>query len=442
MLKIACVLMALLMVAPLWSQVEPSATGGEDTADESSPMVAPPASGQAYPTGFSGEERQNHIAAGLVFTGAYTDNLMVGNPNNPTSDETYSVVPTISVDRETSREDEAINYGVGFTLYQHTSDLNSIAQSASVRYLYRLTKYTSINFQDSFNQNSNSFNQPNPFSNRGVSGGPPTDSQVLILPYENSIVNTLSGGANYQYGRNAMIGGSGSYGIVHWNNAGASTGLYDSDSAGANFSFSRRLTARHYLGASYRYSRIVTNPVSSTTTTDAVFATYTYYLSHSFTLSLMGGPQYYSTSQPPNPTTSAWTPTVEGSVAYRTLHTNLAASYARIVTGGGGLLGAYHSNSGALSARRQFNRTWSGGVSGGYSNYNSATPVYTSYNVGGHSWITTVSVQHTIGERMNAEAGYSHIHQTYGGVAAATQFPDSNRVYVSISYQYRRPLGR
>ena len=443
MLKTGCLLVAFLVfVAPLWSQVEPSANGGGETSDEGSRMIAPPAGGEAYPSGFRGEGRQNNFAAGLVFTGAYNSDLMVGDPHNPTSDETYSVVPTLSLDRETPRQVQLLSYGAGFTVYQHTSDLNSIAQNATARYIYRLTKYTSINLQDSFAQNSNAFNQPNPFTNQGVSGGPPTDSQATILPFENQIMNNLNAGLNYQYGLNAMISGGGSYSIVHFKNAGQSAGLYNSDGVGANFSFNRRLTPRNYLGASYRYSWISTSPVDSTTATDAVYGFYTYYLSQRLTLSVLGGPQYYSSSQPPNPTTSAWTPSVVGSASYRTVRANITGSYTRIVTGGGGLLGAYHSNIGALSTRWLFSRTWSGGVSGSYGNYNSATPLYTTYNAGGHSWIVTASVQHSLGERVNAEAGYSHFHQSYAGIPAAAEFPDSNRVYFSISYQYRRPLGR
>ena len=441
MLKIGCLLLTAVLVAPLWSQVEPSASGGDYTADDESRMITPPpVSGQVYPTRFGAERPQNHLAAGLVFTAAYVDNLLVGN--TPTSDETYSVLPTFSLERDTHRQRQVISYGAGFTLYQHTSSLNSVAQNASVNYQYHFTKYASINIQDSFNQNTNAFNQPNPFSNAGVPGGIPAGSPALVNPYGNQIANTTSAGLAYQYGRNAMIGGGGSYSFVHYQDVEQYTDINNSNAVGGTFFYTRRLTPRQYLGGIYRFAEIQTNPVDSTTTTNAIYGFYTLFLNHMFTLSFQGGPQHFNASQPPNPDVAAWTPSFNGSIAYRTQRVNIAASYARVVTGGGGLVGAYHSNEGNLSAGRLFTRTWSAGVSGSYYNFNSATPIFTPLNEGGHSWAVNVSVQHTFREFLNAEAGYGHFHQSYTGITSVSSMPDSNRAYFSISYKYTRPLGR
>jgi hypothetical protein len=443
MLKTFCLILALLWTVSLWPQVVPSASGGSNTSDEGSQMIAPPpVSGQTYPSRFGGEARSNHLAAGLALTAAYNDNLLYGGPNHPTSDETYSVLPTLALERETPRQVQLVNYGVGFTVYQHTSELNSIAQNASVNYQYHLSKYSSINVQDSFVQNSNVFNNPNPISSPGVSGSPPAQTQALIVPFENQIANTTSAGLACQYARNAMIGGGGSYSLVRFGSAGQGTGLYNSDSTGATFFYVRRLTARQYLGGVYRFSNIETNPVNSTTQTNTIFGFYTFYLTRQLTFSVMGGPQHFNSSEPPNPETSAWTPSAMGSIAYRTSHANIAASYTRIVTGGGGLVGAYHSNAANLSARWQFTRTWSGGVGGGYFDYTSATPIYSYLNEGGHSWTGDASLQHSFGERIAAEGGYSHFHQNYTGIPSVSAFPNSNRVYVSVHYEFTRPLGR
>src|ERR1019366_1041677 len=133
---------------------------------------------------------------------------------------------------------------------------------------------------------------------------------------------------------------------------------------------------------------------------------------------------------------------VEGSAGWQTRRTNLAISYSRIVTGGGGLLGAYHSNSAEGTARWLISRTWSAAAESGYSIYKGATPIYTLSNIGGHSIVGTASLRHMLSESLNAEVGYSHFHQSYSGIQAASLFPDSNRTYVSIAYQFSRPLGR
>ena len=94
MLKFACLCIALAAAMPLWSQVEPSASGGGFDLDDSHMMTPPPVSQDAYPVVIGTEMRSNYLSGGLVFTTAYVDNLVGGD--SPTSDEMYSVFPTIS----------------------------------------------------------------------------------------------------------------------------------------------------------------------------------------------------------------------------------------------------------------------------------------------------------------------------------------------------------
>ena len=61
---------------------------------------------------------------------------------------------------------------------------------------------------------------------------------------------------------------------------------------------------------------------------------------------------------------------------------------------------------------------------------------------GGHTVSGTVSVQHPMSEHFKAELGYARLHQSYSGIAVISTAPDSNREFISISYQFTRPLGR
>jgi len=124
------------------------------------------------------------------------------------------------------------------------------------------------------------------------------------------------------------------------------------------------------------------------------------------------------------------------------LHTYFALSYAKSVRGGEGLLGAYHSQAANFSGRWQMTRLWSSGLEGSYSTFDSTFQTTTTLNQGGHSLSETVSVRRIINPHLSAEATYSHLHQSYGGVQAISNFPNSNRVYGSILYQFSRPLGR
>ena len=76
-------LLAFLLfgVVPLWSQVEPSASGGSTTTEDDSRMTIPPSvSGEAYPTTGTSEERSNFLAGGVTFITAYNDNVFWAGP--------------------------------------------------------------------------------------------------------------------------------------------------------------------------------------------------------------------------------------------------------------------------------------------------------------------------------------------------------------------------
>ena len=64
------------------------------------------------------------------------------------------------------------NYSAGFNLYQHTSELNGVSQNGSADYRFHISPYAVIVLSDSFQQNSNLYNQTNPFVGGGVSGTP------------------------------------------------------------------------------------------------------------------------------------------------------------------------------------------------------------------------------------------------------------------------------
>jgi hypothetical protein len=123
--------------------------------------------------------------------------------------------------------------------------------------------------------------------------------------------------------------------------------------------------------------------------------------------------------------------------------TSLAASYSHIISDGGGLLGAVHMDSASVSIRRQIARAVSASLSGGYvqnrvvGGFSQATTASTN----GHTVSGTASLQRQFGEHLNVQLGYTRLHQNYN-VAAISTTPDTNREFVSVSYQFARPLGR
>jgi hypothetical protein len=432
----------LLAAVPVWSQVEPDASGGPAGPDNEYSMSMPEqVSGRAYSMGFGAEQRSNFLSGGLIFTTAYDDNVFAGGELGTVSDTSFAIVPVIGISRTTPRTTSQINYGAGFTFYHPTTTLNSVNQNASVDLDFRPTQHSSLGVQDSFQQNSSPFNEPYPFSGTAVSGSTNAQTGPLILPYASQLINSTRVEYGYQFSRNAMIGGAGSYNLFNYPNLEDTPGLSNSNSGGGLGFYSRRLTKSQYLGVSYQYGRTTTNPIITTTHTQVLSLFYTAMISNKFTLALTAGPEYFDTQEVGYAKANSLGEFILGSLDWKGKRTSVAASYSRSVTAGQGLLGAYSSDSFDLSGRWLITRTWTAGLSGNYSDFANAIPVATPSTPGGHTIFGTVSIQHSMGEHFNIEADYRRLHQTYRGITTSTN-PDGDRVSVAIFYQFTRPVGR
>jgi hypothetical protein len=95
----------------------------------------------------------------------------------------------------------------------------------------------------------------------------------------------------------------------------------------------------------------------------------------------------------------------------------------------------------SASIHQQLSRMLSASVAGGYAQNDilTATP---SISSNGHTISGTASLQQQIGQHLNLQLGYTRLHEDYSTVAVLAVTPDTNREFVSISYQFSRPLGR
>jgi hypothetical protein len=441
----ASLAIVLFATVRLWSQVDTNAAEATTSpADEARMLTPPPVSGAAYPTEVASKTRSNYVRAGLTFNSAYTDNLLDGTAEKPISDISYSIWPTIALDETTPRLHTVLTYSPGFTFYQRTSSYNQANQNVGVDFEYRLSPHVTVSFQDTFQKSSNVFNQPDLLAATPVLGSPQVPTAAVIAPVADRLTNVGNGGISYQFDLNSMIGASGTFTNLHYPDPTQVPGLYDSSSAGGSAFYSHRLSKKHYLGATYQYQRILAYPVGAQneTQTHTVFLFYTVYFKPTISLSLSGGPQHSDVAQSPQPPSQAWSPAGTASLGWQRQHTNFAASYSRIVTGGGGLLGAFHSNSANGSVRQQLTRNWNAGLTTSYAIYKNLDPLFFLSAPGGHTVSGSASLQRRVSEHLNAEVGYTRLHQSYSNIAAVSTFPNVNREWVSISYQFSRPLGR
>jgi hypothetical protein len=433
--------LTLFAAIPASAQVEPSASGGNTTApDNSDQMMTPPAvSGQSYPTEI-GSEQSNYIRGGLVFNSSYVDNLYAGS-TSPVSEKIYTVLPTISFDETRPRQHLSFTYSPGFSFYEPSSGLNEVDQNLQAQFQYRLTPHTKVSANDALSKSSTAYGLQDSVSGGAVAGSTVPVTPGIVAPFAERLTNSASAQITYQFSPVGMVGGSGSQMLMSFPNQKQATGLVDSDERGGGGFYNRRMSAKQYLGANYQYAWVLAQPNHSDdiTETHTMQGTYSIYLRPDFSISATGGAQRYAVSE--GIKSSGWGPSVTASLGWQRPYTNFALSGSRQVTSGGGFVGVFTSYSVNGSARWQWSRAWSAGLSESYADNRSLTPGFSSVQ-SGHSISGQGTLGYAINKDFNLTVEYDRLHEAYSQVTALAGNPNSDRVMVSLAWQFSRPLGR
>jgi hypothetical protein len=412
-------------------------------------LIPPPVSGQVFPTLFTSEERSNYLRGGLAFTSAYTNNALGSVNGEPVSDIAYSVFPTVALDETTPRMHTLVNYAPGFTFYQHTSSRNEQDQNASIDFAYRLSPHVTFSARDLFQKSSNVFNQPDLASAEGVSGGAAVANFSVIPPIADRLSNSGNVGIVAQIAANAMVGASGIFTNLHYPNEAEVPGLFDTSSQAGEVFYSLRVSPMHYLGVTYQYQRLLSYPTGgeNETQTQAVLFFYTLYPNSRFSISFFGGPQYANAGPQLSGSTAvlsaasrSWNPAAGASLSWQRRVTTLAMSYSHIISNGGGLPGAVRLDNASLSIRQQLTRTLRASLTGGYAQNDLLTSAVPNDN--GHTLSATPILEQQFRQHVTVQLGYTRLHQDYSNVPVISQTPDTNREFISVSYEFSRPLGR
>ena len=438
MVPLACLALLLLLSTYGWSQAE-SDGAGIDIAMH----TPPPVSIGTYSTDSAMEAESNYWSAGVTVDSGYTNNVVPGN-GSPVGSAFVSIWPTFAISASTSRLNGLFKYDPGVTFYPSVGSRNQLNQRLALDLEYQLTPHTTASVRDSFRQTSNPFDQPNPLSNP-VSGSTPAPDLALIVPAADQIYNLGEFQVTYQFGPNSMLGSGGTFTNLYYPKPEEAPGLYNSNSSAGSAFYSRRIREKHYVGLSYRYmdvSAYRTGVPGTQSQVQSVFFFVTLNLKPTLSLSFSGGPQYYKSTQAPLPVSASWSPLITASFGWQGQRTSLAASYSRIVTGGGGLAGAYHSTLAGVSVKWQFSRTWNVGIGGNYWLYDTLTPFFFGSSSGGHSVAGTVAFERRLGEYFTMRAGYTRIQQSYAGIPAISTYPNSNREFLTVSYRVTKSLKR
>jgi hypothetical protein len=388
-------------------------------------------------------ERSNYLRGGLNVGAVYDSNPLLLS-SGAESNTSESVFPNIKIDESTSRMHWTLGYAGGLTVNQKFTSENQGSQNVNFDSLFRLSPHVNLRVAENFSMTTGFFDAGNGADAVPGAGGPNL-SLITPLATQRSDMTTIE--TNYHFALNGLLGASGSFSGSHFSNVAGGAQLADTQTAtGAGF-WLHRIFREDWGGVSYRFDRITFDP-NGEARVHSIYAVNTLSLAKRFTLSAFIGPQYsenqglvYGALQPT--TTNNWTVAGGAEVGWRDLHTGVSGGYSRSVSDGGGVLGAVLLQSIHGTFRRQLTPSWAGSVTATRGMNQSVTVPFTTSASSINLTSVGFSLERNVGKSMGLRMGYTHDFQEQYGLAAPdpTQSANRNRVFVTLNYQWAKPLG-
>jgi len=416
------------------------------TADASSDLPKIPAllGGTGISSAFVTEmERSNYLRGGVNVGAAYDDNPLLLS-TGATSNTSVSIFPNVSIEESSSRMQWKLGYAGGLTINQSLTNENQDSQNLNFDSQYRLSPHVNLRIAENFSLTTGFFDASSGAEVVTGSGGP---NASLVAPLSTERTSTTTVETNYHFALNDLIGASGSFNDLHFTNGPAGTPLTDSQTASGSAFWLHRIFGEDWGGASYRFQRITFSP-GSETKVNSFLAVNSVSLSKRFTLTGFVGPQYLE-NQGLVPGGMAISQSNNWSVAggieggWRNQRTSVTAGFSRNISDGGGLLGAVRLQTVHGTFRRELVPGWAAAFTASYgTNQSLIVPTATSAS---SINLTSVgaSLDRNVGKRVGFRMGYTHDFQEQFGLPAPnpTQNANRNRVFVTLSYQWAKPLG-
>jgi hypothetical protein len=421
--------------------------GGTEDASSDLPQIPALLGGAGISSAFIPElERSNYLRGGVNVGAVYDSNPLLV-PSGAESNTSESIFPNIKIEESSSRMRWTLGYAGGLTVNQKFTSQNQGSQNLNFDSQYRLSPHANLRVAEAFSMTTGLFDAGNGAEVVAGSGGPNV-SLITPLSTQRSSLTTVE--TNYHFALNDLIGASGSFYDLHFTNVPAGTQLTNSETASGSAFWLHRIVGSDWGGASYRFERITFNANSGETRVHSFSAINTMSVSKQFTLTGFVGPQY-SESQGLAPGAVQLTQSNRWSVAggaeggWRNQHTSVFAGYSRTISDGGGVLGSVLLQTVYANFRRQLTPGWSAALTASHgTNQSLIVPLATSAS-SVNLTSAGISLERNVGKSIGLRMGYTHDFQEQFGVPGPTQAStldaNRNRFFVTLSYQWAKPLG-
>lgn len=400
-------------------------------------------------TGISGTfltelQRSNYLRGGFNVGASYDSNALLA-ASNPIGNTSESIFPNLRIEETSARVRWSLGYAGGLTVNQKITTENEGSHNLNFDSQFRLSPHVNLRLAENFSITTGFFD---PGTGAGtVATGGPNGSLITPIATQRATLTTVE--TNYHFALNDLVGASGSFYDLSFSNVPnaneLTTSLTGSQTATGSGFWLHRLLGGDWAGVSYRFDRITFSGGESRV--QSFYAVNTLNLSQRFTLTGFIGPQY-SENQGLAPgglplTANAWS--VAGGVegGWQNERTSFTTGYSRSVTDGGGILGAVRLGNVHAYFRRQISTGWGFVLNASYGTNQALTAPPSSIDVTSAGFTVERNVARTLGLRM----GYDHDFQQASSVPSAassslqTFNASRNRFFVTLSYQWSKPLG-
>ncbi len=424
--------------------------GGTEDASSDLPRIPVLLGGTGISSAFLSElERSNYLRAGVNLGAVYDDNPLLLS-SGVASNTSETIFPNIRIEESTSRIRWSLGYAGGLTVNQKITNQNQGSQNLIFDSQYRLSPHVNLRVAENFSMTTGFFDAGNGAEVVASSGGP-NASLITPLSTQRSSMTTVE--TNYHFALNGLIGASGSFYDLHFTNVPAGTQLTDSETVSASAFWLHRLFGADWGGVTYRFDRLTFNLGAGETRLHSFLAVDTLNISKRFTLTGYVGPQYSENQglvtgalQPTQ--TSNWSVGGGAEGGWRNQRTSMSAGYSRTISDGGGVLGTVRLQAVYGNFRRQLTPAWSAALTASHgTNQSLIAPLATSAS-SINLTSAGVSLERNVGKSIGLRMGYTHDFQEQFGVPGATQTSPlqtldagRNRFFVTLSYQWAKPLG-
>lgn len=262
-------------------------------------------------------------------------------------------------------------------------------------------------------------------------------SQGILTGAANRLSNTAYAQASYSSSQRTAWTFSGSYGLLHYTDAGFLNSADYGFSAGYNY----QLTGKDIIGFSYQFDGVRFSPTTASINNHTINFNYGRHISNQLSFQVAAGPQLNDFVPVVGPSTGvrvAWNANAGLSYLHGRTMTNV--SYLHGVTGGGGILVGATTDTGSVTVSHPLGRSSSISGSAGISR-NSSLPQASVLGTTFDSQYASAGFTRKLGQQASLFANYYLTHQTANAgpcttAACGPQFI-RHQIYVGFSWDMR-----